>query len=48
MSHERMFSPKDPSKSQFKPYWGILFRYDNPEFIKIEVAKRYDAYKIHL
>jgi len=40
MSRERIFYPEDPSKSPFKPYRGVLFRYNDPEFIKIEVAKR--------
>ena len=40
MSRERMFYPEDPSKSPFKPYRGVLFRYDDPEFLKVEVAKR--------
>jgi len=40
MSRERIFYPEDPSKSPFKPYNGVLFRYDDPEFLKIEVDKR--------
>lgn len=40
MSRERLFYPEDPAKSPFKPYRGVLFLYDDPEFIKIEVDKR--------
>jgi len=35
-----MFYPEDSKQSRFKPYRGVLFRYNDPEYLKIEVDKR--------
>lgn len=40
MQRERKFYPEDPSRSPFEPYRGVLFRYDDPEFFRIEVDKK--------